>query len=225
MNAKRIVIVTAGVSEQSSTTMLAQRIGREVVSALEEGPTGVNVDVSLIELRALAGELGNAMGTGMVGEDLRGALDLVAQADGLIAATPVYKASYSGMFKAFFDFLDEDAILSTPTILAATAGTPRHALVPDTQMRPLFAFLRALAVPTSVFAAGEDWSTSSLTKRAARAAQEMVPLIHSDVRARMREAAGRAYDRMYAVGPGAPEDPTNGLDFDSDLMKLAAGGS
>ena len=230
---KRISIVTAGASEQSSTTLLAQRVGREVVKALEAGGLGgaeqaegtdAGVEVSLVELRDLAGELGVAMGTGMVGDRLREALGIVARADGLIVATPVYKASYSGLFKSFFDVLDDDAILSTPTILVATAGTPRHALVPDQQMRPLFAYLRALVVPTSVFAAGDDWQTAALTKRAARAAAEIAPLIHADTKGRTLATAGGAYDQTYAVGDNAPQDPTAGLDFDSDLMRLAAGG-
>lgn len=222
MSETRILIVSAGVSEHSSTTMLAERVGREVVKALQR--EGMQPSLKMVELRGLAGELGAAMATGIVGEELQATLDQVTQADGLIAATPVYKASYSGMFKAFFDMLDEDALILTPTILAATAGTPRHSLVPDDLMRPLFAFMRALAVPTSVFAATEDWSTSSLTARAQRAAEEFAPLVTTDTRKKARESWSQAYDRTYVVGEGAPEDPTTGLNFDSDLMKLAAGG-
>ena len=187
MTTKRIAVVTAGASEHSSTTLLAQRVAREVVAVLGAGESPVDAEVSFIELRELAGELGIAMGSAMVGDRLRDALDEVARADALIAATPVYKASYSGLFKAFFDVLEDDAILSTPTVLAATAGTPRHALVPDDQMRPLFAYLRALVVPTSVFAAGDDWAGASLTRRATRAATELAPLVKADTRARTLE--------------------------------------
>ncbi|WP_181008696.1 NAD(P)H-dependent oxidoreductase, partial [Streptomyces sp. SM12] len=81
----------------------------------------------------------------------------VTSADALIAVTPVYNASYSGLFKSFFDLVDPTALAGTPVIVAATGGTPRHSLVLDHAMRPLFGYLRALTVPTGVYAATADW--------------------------------------------------------------------
>lgn len=219
---KKILIISAGASDQSSTTMLAERIGREVNRVFEREQTPVTIQ--LVELRNLASDLGAAMATGTISEDLQEVLDRVGRADGVIAASPVYKASYSGLFKAFFDVLDDDALLATPTILAATAGTPRHSLVADDLMRPLFAFMRALAVPTSVFAATEDWSTSSLTVRAQRAAEEFAPLVLAETKRRTLENSTESYDRTFPTNQQSSDDPSEGINFDSDLMKLAAGG-
>ena len=101
---------------------------------------------------------------------LQAAIDRLAAADAIIAATPVYKAGISGLFKSFVDVLDDDLIVAKPVLLAATGGTPRHALVIDDQMRPLFAYLRGLTLPTSVYAAPEDWGTTGLGTRIERAA-------------------------------------------------------
>src|SRR5215475_2993305 len=89
----------------------------------------------------------------------------LAAADGIVVAAPVYKAAPSGLFTSFFHVLDNDLLIGKPVVLAATAGTSRHALVADDQMRPMFAYLRTLAVPTSLFAAPEDWGDAALNKR------------------------------------------------------------
>jgi len=90
--------------------------------------------------------------TGFANASLRGSTDAITGADGLIAVTPVFSASYSGLFKTFFDVLDKESLTGTPVLLGATAGTARHSLVVEHAMRPLFAYLRAIAVPTGVFA-------------------------------------------------------------------------
>ena len=87
-------------------------------------------------------------------------IDRVHGADGLVVVTPVFAASYSGLFKTFFDVLDKDALDGKPVLIAATAGTARHSLVLDHALRPLFAYLHAVVVPTGVFAATDDFGTS-----------------------------------------------------------------
>ena len=91
--------------------------------------------------------------------------------------TPVFSASYSGLFKTFFDVLDRDALAGKPVLLGATAGTARHSLVLEHAMRPLFAYLRAVTTPTAVFAASEDWASGgaqpALVDRIERAAAEL----------------------------------------------------
>lgn len=86
-------------------------------------------------------------------------------ADGLIVVTPVFAASYSGLFKSFFDVIDPDALSGKPVLIAATGGTARHSLVLEHAVRPLFAYLRAVVVPTAVFAASEDWGSGRRVHR------------------------------------------------------------
>ena len=115
-------------------------------------------------------------------------------ADGLIAVTPIFSASYSGLFKTFFDVLDKDALDGKPVLLGATAGTARHSLALEHAMRPLFAYLRAAVVPTAVFAASEDWAGGG--RRASRALAE-----------RIERAAGELADLVAGRPPAAPADP------------------
>ena len=109
----------------------------------------------------------------LMGPKLQKAIAALGQADGIVASTPVYKAGARGLFTSFFHVLDNDLLIAKPVVLAATAGTARHALVVDEQLRSLFAYLRTLTVPTSMFAASEDWSDKALTKRIDRAAFEL----------------------------------------------------
>ncbi|MGO0576007.1 FMN reductase [Ornithinimicrobium panacihumi] len=177
---RTIVVITAGLSQPSSTRLLADRIAEAVTTQVSA--RGESATVEVIELRELAHDLATTMTTGgMPTEAVKAARDKVTAADGLIAVSPVFTASYSGLFKMFMDVLDTDAINGMPVIIAATAGTARHSLVLDHAMRPLFTYLRSVVVPTSVFAATEDFGGgeggSSLTSRISRAASELAALV------------------------------------------------
>jgi FMN reductase len=154
---RKIVLVTAGLTEPSSTRLLGDRLTGAAVAALAE--RGLEADVEVIELRKLAHEITNHMLTGFPSGDLRGAVDDVTAADAVIAVTPTFNASYSGLFKSFFDVLEEGTLTETPILIGATGGTARHSLVLEHAMRPMFVYLRAVVVPTAVFAASEDWGT------------------------------------------------------------------
>jgi FMN reductase len=180
MTPRTLAVVTAGLSVPSSTRLLADRLAVAAVAALAE--QGVAANVQVIELREHARGLADMLVTGFAGTGLRAALDEVARADGLLAVTPVFSASYSGLFKTFFDVLDPDALTGKPVLLGATAGSARHSLVLEHAMRPLFAYLRAVVVPTAVFAATEDWAASDgpgrgLVDRVERAAGELAALM------------------------------------------------
>nr|WP_203631258.1 FMN reductase [Streptomyces halstedii] len=152
----RVVAVSAGLSSPSSTRLLADRLAeatRERLAADQDRA----VEVQVVELRDLAVSIANHLVTGFPPADLREAIDAVTGADGLIAVSPVFTASYSGLFKSFFDLIENTALTGKPVLIAATGGTPRHSLVLDHAMRPLFAYLRAVTLPTSVYAASEDW--------------------------------------------------------------------
>ncbi|MFI7350661.1 FMN reductase [Streptomyces sp. NPDC049936] len=169
----RLVVVSAGLSVPSSTRLLADRL-----AAATAGQTPAEVQV--IELRDLAVEIAHTFTNGFPGQDLAAAFEAVAGADGLIVVTPVFSASYSGLFKSFFDALsvtDEDALAGKPVLIGATGGTARHSLVLDHALRPLFAYLRAVVVPTGVYAASEDWGAEGLDGRTARAAGELAALM------------------------------------------------
>ncbi|WP_028660741.1 FMN reductase [Nocardioides insulae] len=181
---KRIVIVSAGLSVPSSTRLLADLLGEATEGAIRA--RGAEVSVEYVELRPLAHALADHLLTGFPAGELSTALEAVRAADGLIVVTPVFSASYSGLFKTFFDVLDQGAIDGTPVLIAATAGTPRHSLVLEHALRPLFSYLRAVVVPTGVFAASSDFGAvagsagagaDTIGKRVERAAAELAVLV------------------------------------------------
>jgi len=172
MTERTLVVVTAGLSQPSSTRLLADRLSAAAVE--RAGGLGVDLSVRVVELRDVAHDLMDHMLTGFPPAALKESLDAVAAADGVIAVTPIFNASYSGLFKSFFDVLEKDALEDKPVLLAATGGTARHSLALEHAMRPMFAYLRAATVPTSVFAASEDWGGEDhLRVRIERAAGEL----------------------------------------------------
>ncbi|MYS21352.1 FMN reductase [Streptomyces sp. DvalAA-14] len=184
---KNLVVVTAGLSLPSSTRLLADRLAEATRRQTGEG----DLDVQVIELRELANEIAQNMVTGFPGPRLRDAVESVTGADGLIVVTPVFTGSYSGLFKSFFDTIDKDALAGTPVLIGATGGSARHSLVLEHAMRPLFAYLRAIVIPTAVYAASEDWGTGgdgALDSRVDRAALELAALIEARPLARRSEA-------------------------------------
>lgn len=153
--ARHIVVVSGGLGDPSQSAMLAKRLAKATTDALSE--SGVVPELEVVELRLLATDISNALIAHNNSPALQKAIDQVVEADGVIAVSPTFKASYSGLFKSFWDLVDEDEFAGTPVLLGATGGTARHSLVIDQAMRPLFAYLKALTAPMSVFAASDDW--------------------------------------------------------------------
>ena len=224
-----LVVVSAGTSDPSSTRLLADRAAQRVTAVAAR--RGAAVRTRVIDLRELATDITTALTSQLVTTKLQQAVDALGVADGVIAATPVYKAGPSGLFTSFFHVLDNDLLIGKPVVLAATAGTARHALVVDDQMRALFAYLRTLPVPTSLFAAPEDWGASAgepgaseqdaLGKRIDRAAFELVLLMESGFARQVRGESWQSYQHEFGSAGGTEL----GIDTDSDLMRLATGGS
>jgi len=185
--AKKLVVVSAGLGQPSSTRLLADRLTTSVVDRLREN--GSEVEVTVIELRELAHDVTNNLLTGFASPKLQDALDALAEADGLIAVSPIFTSSYSGLFKSFVDIIDTQALTDLPVLIAATGGTERHSLALDYAMRPLFSYLHAVVVPTAVYAASSDWgSDSGLVERIGRAAGELAALVRdSDRSAQVRD--------------------------------------
>ncbi|GAA3385772.1 CE1759 family FMN reductase [Streptomyces racemochromogenes] len=216
----KLVVVSAGLSAPSSTRLLADRLAAATRSH-------VDARTEVIELRELATEIAQHLVTGFPPARLAAALDAVAAADGLIAVTPVFAASYSGLFKSFFDLIDKDALTGKPVLLGTTGGTARHSLVTEHAMRPLFTHLRALVLPTAVYAASEDWGGEGLERRIARAGAELARFA-----APAAEAAAPDLGTAAAIAPrsltGAitSVDPADGftvVPFEQRLAALRAG--
>ncbi len=178
---RSIVVVSAGISQPSSTRLLADRLAAATVDEL--AARGLRADVTTIELRDLAHEVVNMTLTGFASGPLADALAKLAAADGLVAVTPVYAASYAGLLKSFVDVLDKDALAGMPVLIGATGGTGRHSLVLEYALRPLFGYLHADVVGTGVFAATDDWADSGgddvkpLPERIRRAGRELAETV------------------------------------------------
>jgi len=219
---KRLVVLSAGTGNPSSTRQLADAVARKSLDLLRSA--GTPATVAVIELGPLAADTARAAVAGFPGEEVQEVIDRLAEADAVIVATPVYKAGISGLLKTFVDILDNDLLVAKPVLLAATGGTARHALVIDDQMRPLFAFMRALTAPTSVYAAPEDWGSTELGARIERAATELAALVHAGVEERVADRAWGSYQHEFAGNARRAERTADDIDFDSPLMRLAAGG-
>jgi FMN reductase len=192
MTNRTLAVVTAGLSQPSATRLLADRLAAATRDALHE--LGVDTTVEVVEVRDHAHDLSDNLLTGFPSPTLSSTIEAVASADGLIAVTPVFTASYSGLFKTFFDVLGAEVLAGKPVLVAATAGTARHSLVLDHALRPLFSYLKAVVVPTGVFAAAEDWGSGGSTT--SRALTE-----------RIAQAAGELAAQMAAREAPVPADP------------------
>jgi len=173
---RTLVVVSAGLSQPSSTRLLADRLTGATVRELEAA--GLTVAVENLEVREHAHAVVDATLTGFPTGELATALEALYAADGVIAVTPLFTTTYSGLFKSLVDILDKDALTGVPVLIGATGGTPRHSLALDYSVRPLFTYLRADVVPTSVFAATDDWAgagdqVNPLPERITRAGEEL----------------------------------------------------
>ena len=204
---RSIAVVTAGLSEDASTTRLARAIA-QAASDVVSRDGAPEPEVRLVNLRDVAHGITDAMLTGMAPAPVQDALDAVLTADALVAATPTYKASYSGLFKAFFDLFDEGALENLPTVVAATGGAPRHSLVLDTALRPLFSYLKALTLPIGVYAATEDWADASLQSRIERSGAALAGML--GVGTPGHDVAGPGH--AAGAGSGATEDGASAAD-------------
>lgn len=209
----RLAVISAGLSSPSSSRVLADELAAATVAHLRSADVSVMVDV--VELRPLAHELMDNLLTGFPPPALKAAIATVTGADAVIAVTPIFTASYSSLFKAFFDVIDPDALTGMPVLIGATGGSERHSLALDHAVRPLLAYLRALVVPTAVYAASTDFGatggdTAGLARRIERAGGELAGLIAG----RPARSTPQSLDTA-----GAADDFDDVIDFE----KLLAG--
>lgn len=175
----KLAIISGGLREPSSTRLLADRITAAVESSAAD--RNLTVSATVIELRPLARAIVDAMLSGFPSDELNSAFEAIANADGVIAVTPAFNASFSGLFKSFFDVLPEEALSDMPVLIAASGGTERHSLVLEHALRPMFSYLHAVVSPTGVYAATDDFGAygSDLSKRIGKAADDFTRLLQA----------------------------------------------
>jgi FMN reductase len=198
---RRITVHSAGLGVPSSSRLLADQLAasaeRKLVAA------GYSVAVDVVELRDLAVDIANNFVTGYAAPRLADVIAGVSDSDGIIAVTPVFSASYSGLFKSFFDVLDPKALEGKAVLLGATGGTDRHQMVLDYAMRPLFSYLRTRTAATGVFAGPQDWGSaddggSPLSVRIDRAAEEFAGLVTAAQRRAPQPAESLPFEQLLA---------------------------
>ena len=226
---KSIVVISGGLGTPSSSSLLGRKLGDAVAAQL--AAAGIQADVANIELREHASDITNNMLTGFAAPALQRVIDTVVAADVLIAVTPVFTASVSGLFKSFIDVLDPKSLAGKTIILAATAGTQRHQLAIDYALRPIFSYLRANIMPTTVFAASEDFGgqglSGTLTERTRRVAREAVAaLAVADGELKADADLGDTRSIAPSVSEFAdPDDELASLPFEQLLANVKAAGA
>jgi FMN reductase len=171
----KLVSVSGSLHAPSRTNALVDAIVAEFARQLE-------VETRVIRVNEIGPSFAGVLNRGELPEEAQSALVAIETADVLVVASPVYRASFTGLFKHLFDFVDQYALVDTPTLLAATGGSERHALILEHQFRPLFAFFQALTLPVGVYAHDSDFtdyviSNPDLTDRITKAVAKALPII------------------------------------------------
>lgn len=157
----KVVAVSGSVQRPSRTLVLVEQL----LAALAEV---LPIDVHLITLEELAPAIGGTSYRDQLPGRVQAELAAIESADVLVVGSPVYRCSYTGLFKHLFDLLHHEALIDVPVLLAATGGSDRHALVIDHQLRPLFSFFQARTLPLGVYASEQDFSGHEITSQALR---------------------------------------------------------
>jgi len=204
---RRITVLSAGLGVPSSSRLLADQLAAAAKQRLEAA--GYEVAVDVLELRDLAVDIATNFVTGYAGPRLADAIAAVEASDGIVAVTPVFSASYSGLFKSFMDVLDPRSLDGKAVLLGATGGTDRHQMVLEYAMRPLFSYLRTRTAATAVFAGPQDWGSTDdggtpLSARIDRAADEFSQLLEG-------------------AQPGREAAPLESLPFEQLLAGISGG--
>src|SRR5450830_252719 len=204
---RRITVLSAGLGVPSSSRLLADQLAASAEQQL--AAAGYAVTVEVVELRDLAVDIANNFVTGYAAPRLAEVIAGVEASDGIIAVSPVFSASYSGLFKSFIDVLDPKSLEGKAVLLGATGGTDRHQMMLDYAMRPLFSYLRTRTAATGVFAGPQDWGS---------AGDGASPL--SD---RIERAAGEFADLLHGAQPGHRQATPESLPFEQLLAGIAGG--
>lgn len=154
----KVVAVSGSLGDPSKTTVLLQ----EILDRLAEVHP---IESRLITLTEVGPHFAGALSRAELSPVVEEQLQAIESADLLVVASPVYRASFTGLFKHLFDFVDQYALVDTPVLLAASGGSERHALIIEHQFRPLFAFFQALTLPLGIYAHDSDFTDYRVTSR------------------------------------------------------------
>ncbi len=207
-----IVAISAGLGSPSSSQLLAERI---IAALRQQDPSHSGEEIRLVELRDIAHDLLNAELTQMPSPAVRRLLADIAGAEALVVVTPVLNAQPAAVLSLLFEVLDRDALHDKPVLLGATGGTARHSLVLDRAVLPMFHYLHAVVAPVSVFAATEDWASTSLDARVHQAAASLLGLLH--------RTAPEPTGAPAETSPTTDPDLTLDDDFETMLARVQAG--
>ena len=182
-----IVAVSGSLHSPSKTTVLVREILEGFANALRSGAgDDLEVETHLIELSEIGREFSGALSRDDLNPIAEDALRRIESATLLIVASPVYRASFTGLFKHVFDFVGQYALIDKPVLLAATGGSDRHALIIEHQFRPLFSFFQAITLPIGVYASDTDFvdyriHSAALRERIDQAIGRGLPVVRSTV--------------------------------------------
>ncbi len=182
-----IVAVSGSLHSPSKTTVLVHEILEGFATALRSGSgNDLEVETHLIELSDIGREFSGALSRDDLSPVAEDALRRIESATLLIVASPVYRASFTGLFKHVFDFVGQYALIDKPVLLAATGGSDRHALIIEHQFRPLFSFFQAITLPIGVYASDTDFvdyriDSQGLRDRIDQAIGRGLPVVRSTV--------------------------------------------
>lgn len=188
MSLPRIVGFTANLQRPSKTRALAESLAEAVGAQLR-------AEIRLYDMLDAGTGLGAAWSRDLLPLPARRIVEAIEGADALIVGSPVYKGAYTGLFKHLFDFVDPAALVGKPVILSATGGGPRHALVVEHSLRPLFGFFSAHTIPSAVYGSDADFRDGVL--------------VDPGVKARIADAAGQLAELLQAraARAGTPDAP------------------
>ena len=195
----KVVGVSGSLKAPSRTIELVEQIVAQLGTHLDVEPT-------LIRVNELGPHFAGALTRDELQHEVEDALLAIESADVLVVASPVYRASFTGLFKHLFDFVDQYALVDKPVILAATGGSERHALIIEHQFRPLFGFFQALTLPLGIYAHDSDFTdykiaSPRLRERLDKAVAKAVPLIRGNLAEREAIAQVLAGEREPHVEP------------------------
>lgn len=171
MSTVRLLGIAGSPSRPSRTRALVDA----VVSTVAQDP---RVQGSVADLTDVLPELGQTLDPREAPPRVAALIAEIADADALVVGSPVYKGTYSGLFKHLFDLIDPKLLRGKPVVITATGGSDRHALALDHGLRPLFAFFNADIIPTAIYGVESEFthylpSGDALATRIARAAEEL----------------------------------------------------
>ncbi|MCX7521740.1 FMN reductase [Microbacterium sp. STN6] len=155
----RVVAVSGSLHAPSKTSALVN----EILAALSRQ---VDIEPTLFELSEIGPQFAGALVREELPASVEEVLRAIENADLLVVASPVYRASITGLFKHLFDFVGQYALMGKPVLLAATGGSDRHALIIEHQLRPLFGFFQALTLPLGVYASDADFTDYAVSSEA-----------------------------------------------------------